>query len=194
MECKIDISSITPSQWLETGLNFTVKPSKKQRAHWRLEKEIDEFKSAYGPHPCILGTIWLDLQSDEVPEEHRLINPTINDVKYFLLTARWLRKYETWSDLAKLGGVGLRRLSEKVKKWVLRLAALKELVVVWPTTFNTRFIVSIDGTHCHVNEPRDPDCRRNKKNYSHKFHKAGVNYEIGVSIFESRVIHAKCQS
>ena len=46
------------------------------------------------------------------------------------------------------------------------------------------FILSVDGTHCRIAEPRlIPD----KKWYSHKLNKPGVSYEIALHLFKNKV-------
>ncbi len=50
---------------------------------------------------------------------------------------------------------------------------------------NTIFLASIDRTHCRIYEPR---VTPSAEWYSHKFHKPAVVYEIGLDIYESRVV------
>ena len=46
------------------------------------------------------------------------------------------------------------------------------------------FVLSVDGTHCAIREPRlQPD----RMWFSHKLNKPGLSYEIGLELFESRV-------
>jgi DDE superfamily endonuclease len=46
------------------------------------------------------------------------------------------------------------------------------------------WVLSVDGTHCRIQEPRTvPD----KNWYSHKHHKPCVAYEIAVSLKESKI-------
>jgi DDE superfamily endonuclease len=45
--------------------------------------------------------------------------------------------------------------------------------------------VSVDGTHCRIEEPRN---RPEKNWYSHKHHKPCVAYEIAIDLQESRII------
>jgi DDE superfamily endonuclease len=70
------------------------------------------------------------------------------------------------------------------------------LQIVWPHgtagdpgTLNTpHFIATVDGIHCRINEPRHPELSKNPKFYSHKFHQAALNYELAVSVTESRLL------
>jgi hypothetical protein len=47
------------------------------------------------------------------------------------------------------------------------------------------WLLSVDGTHCRINENRKtPD----KDLYSHKHHKPCLSYEIGIDLFESKIV------
>ena len=46
-------------------------------------------------------------------------------------------------------------------------------------------ILSVDGVHCPINEPRK---KPNAKWFSHKFNKPGLAYEIAVSVYSSDVV------
>jgi len=50
------------------------------------------------------------------------------------------------------------------------------------------FLVSVDGIHCKVQEPKHPFYPKNPAMYSHKFHSAGLNYEVAISVFENKVV------
>ena len=46
----------------------------------------------------------------------------------------------------------------------------------------TIFMIIVDGVHCSIEEPTHKDFSNNNKFYSHKFHAAGLDYELGISI------------
>jgi hypothetical protein len=46
------------------------------------------------------------------------------------------------------------------------------------------FIIRVDGVHCSIFEPQDPDLPQNPDYYSHKHKKACLDYELGLSLFE----------
>ena len=53
------------------------------------------------------------------------------------------------------------------------------------TEQNEVYIISVDGVHCRINEPRhDPS----SKWYSQKFNKAGLTYEVAVAIFHDKIV------
>lgn len=69
------------------------------------------------------------------------------------------------------------------------LQALKEEVIVWPEDWGDDiWIITVDGTHCWINEPTHPDWSQDKSFFSHKYNKAGVNYELGIAIACSRLV------
>jgi hypothetical protein len=57
--------------------------------------------------------------------------------------------------------------------WVEKIAALLSQKVMWPTTFDTKFVYTIDGTMFRMNEPRDPDFHKNPEWCNHKHRCAG---------------------
>ena len=46
----------------------------------------------------------------------------------------------------------------------------------------------MDGVHCRICELIHPTLAKNTKLYSHKFHQAGLDYELALSIRESRLV------
>ncbi len=62
------------------------------------------------------------------------------------------------------------------------------LQIVWPDGLPAHFVLSVDGTHCRINEPQHPTLSKNKAFYSHKFNQAGLNYEIGLSTFNNQLM------
>ncbi len=50
------------------------------------------------------------------------------------------------------------------------------------------WVLTVDGTHCWLREPQHPVWSQDPEWYSHKFNKAGVNYELGISISQNRLV------
>jgi hypothetical protein len=61
--------------------------------------------------------------------------------------------------------------------------------IVWPEEWDDPdddvpiFLISVDGVHCRLNEPKHPTKMKNKAFYSHKFDEAGLAYELALSVF-----------
>jgi hypothetical protein len=78
---------------------------------------------------------------------------------------------------------------EAVWYFLRKLQALKAEVIVWPDDWgDDTWIISVDGTHCWIEEPTHPDWSQDKSYYSHKYNKAGINYELGIAIATSRLV------
>jgi DDE superfamily endonuclease len=59
--------------------------------------------------------------------------------------------------------------------------------IIFPTHENDLYILSVDGTHCSINEPR-AGTGFNKAYFSHKLHGPALSYEIGISIHSSNLV------
>ena len=86
-------------------------------------------------------------------------------------------------------------LNKLTWQWASKFAAMKGIKITWPADgdWRTTLIVSLDGTHSNINEPRDPTMRKNPKWYSHKFNLPGLNYEVCLHLWENRCVWAKTQ-
>lgn len=49
-------------------------------------------------------------------------------------------------------------------------------------------ILTVDGTHCPIEEPKHPTRSRDTTYYSHKFNRAAVSYELAISTFEQKLV------
>jgi DDE superfamily endonuclease len=56
---------------------------------------------------------------------------------------------------------------------------------ILPRNNEPKYIMSVDGTHCRISEPRShPDTAW----FSHKLNKPGLAYTVGLHIYESKII------
>ena len=107
---------------------------------------------------------------------------------HLLLTLRWLFTYDTELQLGQFFKIrsmyGVRQHLRDGFRMIARLLQLKMLS--WEDTDDGMiFFMSIDGTHCPINEPRPFSTIWS----SHKFGgSAAVNYEIGLSISRAKLI------
>ena len=70
---------------------------------------------------------------------------------------------------------------ELVWYFLKKIQALKADVIVWPDDWGDDiWIVTVDGTHCWIKEPTHPDWSQDKSYFSHKYNKAGLNYELAI--------------
>jgi hypothetical protein len=49
-------------------------------------------------------------------------------------------------------------------------------------------LISVDGIHCRINEPSNSTFSKNPKYYSHKFKQAALDYELGIDLFDNKLV------
>jgi hypothetical protein len=178
-------SAVTAIEFLELGLSIWFKP---WRLRWiRTEKgKIRRFKDYYGVRPSLCASIWEDLQRTKILEaklDHHL------DPKHFLMALHTLKRYPTDKEREGPWDINSDKGAALVWYYLRKLQALKAEVIVWPDDFGDDvWIITVDGTHCWIEEPIHPDWSQDRTFYSHKYNKAGVNYELGISIAYPRLV------
>lgn len=84
----------------------------------------------------------------------------------------------------------------------LTLVSFLLMQIVWPSEQSlavesdsdrydgngARFLLTVDGVHCRIDELKHHEYSKNTAYYSHKFKQAGLNYEIGLSLTESKIL------
>ena len=103
----------------------------------------------------------------------------------FMMALNWLKLYDPESVLASRWNLSEETLRVNIRSYIKHIASLKEDIIVWGAFGSEIFIVSVDGTHCPIYEPRtDPS----SKWFSHKFNGRGVAYELAISIFKNQLV------
>ena len=192
---KLDKHILSPIQMLRLGLMVS-NYSEHRIARASFETNAERFLNRYGSDHVVLAKIWEDLLTTSNPAAR--IDKARVSAADFLMAMHFLRKYpsekdqaETWDVTEKTARAWSWYFAEKVQ-------GLKDEKIVWPEAWNEPFsddgdaseifIISVDGVHCQVNEPMHPKYPKNHKMYSHKFKKAGLNYEVAVSLWENKVV------
>ena len=180
---------INVNQMLRRGLRLAkIDDDAQLRRCWT--SKVDDFKAHFGRHPLHLCRVWRDLQLSNNPHARVNVADVTDAYNGFMAGNNFLRVYNTERVRAPLIQSHVKDVRDKTWFWVYKIAALKEEKIVWPNQWDTTLIISVDGKHRDVNEPRDPNWRRNPKWWSHKSNHAGVNNEIGIHLWESRVVWA----
>jgi len=65
------------------------------------------------------------------------------------------------------------------------------LQIVFPDNWSTNFIISVDGVHCRIPEPKHPTLSKDPAFYSHKSNGPGLSYELALHLFESKLVWLK---
>ena len=154
----------------------------------QLDRQVHLFQSNFGIHPFHVARVWSDMLTTTIPDAQ--LNPSKEKPEHMLTALFFLRVYPTEDQ--KVSPLNLDPKTSRKWQWIFvkKIAALKDLKIVWPNDWGQAvFIMSVDGTHCCINEPRDPVMRKHKKWYSHKNSGPGVNYEVALHLWENRVVH-----
>lgn len=160
----------------------------------RLKKNLQRFSTHFKCKPIVLAQLWEDLQTTSVDEAR--IEPTQQkDVDYYLMAIHFLACYPKENEAEGQLKVSDRTWRYWVWFYLKRIRRLKQTKIVWPIDWRrpgsnqeTIFIISVDGTHCRIHEPKHGRYSKNPKYYSHKFQTAGLSYEIALSIWEERCV------
>jgi len=146
-----------------------------------LRTKMRRFRSSFGVGPRALAICFHDLQCGTV-EDLRVKKPQLD---YFLIAACWLSKYPTEEVMAGQFGQDEKTLREHARVYVHDIAKLIQAKICWDDGDCEAYLLSVDGVHFMIREPRrDPSTKW--LSYKHKC--AGLVYEIGLSVYENRIV------
>ena len=181
-------SVLTANEFLELGLSVWYTPGRLRTLRTR-KSRIARFKEYYGCRPSLCAELWEDLQCTKVAEARLDNDPDHLNPRHFLMALHTLKRYPT--DNEREGPWNMNKHAARNLVWYFlrKIQALKAEVIVWPESWGDDiWIITVDGTHCWITEPMHPDWSQDKSFYSHKYNKAGVNYELGVAIAVPRLV------
>jgi len=106
---------------------------------------------------------------------------------WYLVSIYWLKVYLTEGQMYAKFGKDNEEMRNHIKFYIEKLAALKGIKIVWRdlTELPEIFVLSVDGVHFWINEPRT---NPNANHCSQKNNHAGVGYEIGVLIWHNQCV------
>jgi hypothetical protein len=186
---------VTPEDMLKEGL-LTVKYDEKQLQRCCDETNQGRFKDSFGVLPATICKIYEDLQNSNAedkstnPPRSMRLKGSKNNLKWFLRTIYYLRKYPTENDIERQLTVNKGWASTNIWEVIEKIQYLKFNKITWPDDLSGEdtWIVTVDGTHIWLYEPDHPLFSQDSDYYSHKFNKAGINYELGIAIASGKLI------
>jgi len=186
---------VTPEDMLKEGL-LTVKYDEKQLQRCCDETNQGRFKDSFGVLPATICKIYEDLQNSNAedkstnPPRSMRLKGSKNNLKWFLRTIYYLRKYPTENDIERQLTVNKGWASTNIWVIIEKIQYLKFKKITWPDDLGGEdiWIVTVDGTHIWLYEPDHPLFSQDSDYYSHKFNKAGINYELGIAIASGKLI------
>jgi hypothetical protein len=177
---------MTVDEMTNLGLSIFFTEERIQRA--TEDAKISWFVNYYGSSPTVCTIIWEDLQTTMIPEA-RIDDNKLN-AKHYLMAMNHLKRYPT--EIDRMGPWDVSRLIGRQWVWYFlnKIQALKTQKITWPAdNFGTDiWAISVDGTHCWIQEPTHEEWSQDPSYFSHKYNKAGMNYEIAISLSEQRVV------
>jgi DDE superfamily endonuclease len=178
---------ITIEEMMMLGLSIFFDESRIQRTA-KDETNAQRFTSLFGSSAKVCTIIWEDIQTTIIPEAR--VDDNKLSPRYFLMAMNHLKRYPTESEREGPWDISAKIGREWVWYYLQKIQALKTQKISWPDdNFGTDiWAISVDGTHCWIEEPIHHEWSQDSEYYSHKYNKAGINYEIGISLAESRVV------
>lgn len=191
---------LTQHQTLERGLKLVGFDEKRIKSV-RWKKNLSRFCTHYNSHPLIYAVLLTKLQTTNIKEARLEFNQRVGvdrTIDYFFMAIHLLANYPE-EEIAE----GIFKICDRTwRTWVWsivkKIHMLKPEVIVWPKKWTnpenpeddsqTIFTISVDGTHCPINEPTHEEFSENTQYYSHKFHKAGLDYEVAISIYTGNCV------
>ena len=180
--------AVTPNQMLYRGLKL-VGVTKDQQKRRLKSSNCTNFRTHYGIHPNHASTVWQDLFTTTIPDAR--VEAEEADLQEFFWALNFLRCKMSLSvrrSLFRWEG-DVNKMGTSIWFWVEKIAALLSQKVMWPTTFDTKFVYTIDGTMFRMNEPRDPDFQKNPEWCNHKHRCAGWNVQVVLHMWTQQVCH-----
>jgi len=178
----------TPQEMLAHGLK-AVHFSEGRIDRAGIQSNITRFKKHYGCNPSVAARIFEDLQVTDLVEA-RLGKKKISCF-YFLQGLHFLYVYEIEERREPIFDRSPKTMRKWVWYYVKKIAALKQLKIIWPDDFpdNDEWIISVDCTDCPIEEiTTHPTLSQDKELFSFKLNGAGLRYEYGIDLFYSNVL------
>lgn len=192
----------TESNFFRAKIEMVVKFSKSAflalsttlAGNWKDEKvcrmghsaQLEIFNDRFYASPKTIKQIFRDIQHPGLGK-HCIQKP---DPRIFLSAFYFLKKYPTKSEQGGFAGLSGKHGLKKAWKYVFAIQALKEKKIKWIfddmpyADLDEYFFLSVDGVHCRIYEPR---FMPSSTWYSPKFNKAGLAYEIGLSVYHDKI-------
>lgn len=140
------------------------------------------FRAAYGIGSNACKNVLEDIKSMGLVKNPKL--------EHFFVALSWLKQYPTESNHAGHWHMNEKTASSYNWMYTRAFQQLKEHKIKWSCQDEDNlpelvFVASLDGVHCLISEVRSkPD----KKWFSHKHKRAGVVYELAISIYSGSLI------
>ena len=148
------------------------------------------FKNHYGVSHVVVAALWEDLQLTDIPQARWNVKKKgLKVVGELFESLHFLKAYKTESNRESTFDTSPKTLRERCWAVLRKIQALKEDKIVFPDDFGDDiWIMTVDGINCEITEPTTREVTKDPKMYDHKHNHSGLTYELGVDLFQSRLI------
>jgi len=178
----------TPVEMLAAGLELVYTDQKINRVKgdpYSSKTNVQRFKDHYGANPVAVARIWEDLQTTTVTAARI----KVLKLPAFLESLNFLYQYKRVSEREAQFDTPPKTLRKWSRYYLLKIQALKEVKIVFPEDFGDDvWIMTVDGTHSLFHEIAHHEFSQNRTYFSHKKKHAGLCYELGIHLYESKLI------
>ncbi len=177
----------TPDELLNIGLrlvNYRTRRIKRAKRKTNVERFVGHF----GSKPHVVALIWEDLQLTDNNEAR--VEPKDLFWEHFLMALHALKRYPTELEREAIFDISHAWGRDWVWFYVYKIRCLKYEKILWPADNfgDDLWVITVDGTHCWIQEPKHDTWSMDTRYFSHKFGKAGMNYELGIALSSSRLV------
>ena len=183
----LDVKVITADEMLKKGL-LLVNYSNRRIQRAKRKRNIERFVGHFGSEPVVLAQIFEDLQRTDIPEAR--VPPEDARLDRFLMAMHHLKRYPTELEREPIFDIDPCQGRDWVWYFLEKVQALKAEKIYWPDDdFGSDiWVITVDGTHVWISEPLHPEWSQDSRYYSHKYGKAGVDYELGIALSLNRLV------
>ena len=182
----VDILVYTEGEVLRCGLRLAKFTSQRIKRAKKMTN-CTRFAELFGVSATIATQVFHDLQTT-VFDDARLERIEA-DLEFYLMTLYFLKNYPKESQIEALFDYSRKWARSMIWFYAKKIQALKQERIVWPDFSDSEvWVLSVDGVHCWIEEPEHPTWSRDTTFFSHKYNKAGIGYELGLHLWESRLI------
>ena len=184
------LSVLSAKEVLKRGLELLFKEGRIHRVTgdpYTSATNIQRFKNHFGANPAVVALIWADLQTTVIAKARI----TVFKFDMFLMALHFLYRYHRESERE----AQYDRSPKILRKWawyyLIKIQMLQSAKIVFPTAEEVGDVVifmSVDGTHSLFHEISHHEFSQNRTYFSHKKKHAGLCYELGIHLYESRLV------
>lgn len=164
--------------------NFT----EKQIERCCKKTNLSRFNSKFGTSPAVVCAMYEDLQKTAL--QSMRLDGSQENLRWLLRSMMYLRKYILEDDFEAIFKMSARYGRQKIWDTIEKIQYLKWKKITWQDdcALEDIWVMTVDGTHMWIQEPKHETYSKDPEYFSHKFNKSGINYELGIAIASQKLI------